>query len=232
LFEILSTVITQLLSKILGSSVDIAAKDLSWRRSMAAACIDLYDSLTELENSSRTAYTIFKAISEGTRTLTKTKIKDVMEALFKSFLAFHKSLTRVESKLGIYDRALLVKIYDVRSSKFGILRTLDLVLDLAPVQAKDGGQLTSIIKYPTAIPQIIDSLGPTQSSPSDVEQEIKRIKQHVMPQFKEALADLNVPAEAAIALRTAEENLRSMDETRQKLADFIKENFPLKEILT
>jgi hypothetical protein len=232
LFEILTAVITQALSKILGTSVDIVAKDVSWKRSMAAACIDLYDSLTELENSSRTAYTIFKAIAERTRTPTKTKIKDVMEPLFASFVAFDKSLRKVESKLGIYDRALLFKIRDVRSLKFGILDTLDMLLDAAPVQLKDSDKLTSLIEYPTVVPRSDDSLGALQSTPSSVEQEVKRIKAHVMAQFKKTTVDLNLPAEAAIAIRTAEDNLRSIEQTRQQLAEFIKESFPLKEILT
>ncbi len=232
MFEVVTTIITQALSKILGTSVDIVAKDVSWKRSMAAACIDLYDSLTQLEDSSKTAYAIFKAIADRTRTPTKTKIKDVMEPLFDSFVSFDKSLRKVESKLGIYDRDLLFKIRDIRSLKFGILDTLDMLLDAAPVQLKDSNKLTSLIEYPTVVPPRDNSLGALQSTPSSVEQEIKRIKTHVMARFKKTTVDLNVPAEAAIAIRTAEDNLRSIEQTRQQLAEFIKENFPLKEILS
>jgi hypothetical protein len=135
MFEILSTLIVQALSKIVGTSVDIVAKDVSFKRSMAAACIELFDSLYKLENNSKAAYTIIREMADGKRIVTKVMIKDKMEDLFCSYEAFVKNLRTVESKFAIYNPDLLVSVRDgVMRSKFGMFKNIDLLLDVAPLQ--------------------------------------------------------------------------------------------------
>jgi hypothetical protein len=240
MLEIFTSIIIQALSKIFEKSADMVAGDISWRRSIAAACIKLYDSLEKLESDSRAAYESFKAMAEGTRTPTKVMIKDRMDALFKSSESFIKNLREVESKLNIYDQDLLIKIRDIRSMKFGTLVAVDMLLDAAPSHIKEGKKLTSLISYPTSISDL--SAQYVQTYPSGslyikeisnewIENEVKKIRKSIKAKLKKKTVDLALPAEAKIALRGAEDNIRTIEQTRKQLAEFIKQNFPLNEIL-
>jgi hypothetical protein len=231
MFEILSTLIVQALSKIFGTSVDIVAKDVSFKRSMAAACIELFDSLYKLENASKAAYTIFKEIADGKRVTTKVMIKDKMEDLFRSYEAFVKSLRIVESKFAIYNQDLLIKVRDgVMSGKFGMFKNIDLLLDAAPIQVVEENKLTSSITYLAVVPEE-DLFKPIHSMQGNSENELKQLRKSILSKFEKRTVNLELPKEAEIALRSAEENIRNIQQTREQLAEFIKENFPLKDIL-
>ncbi len=234
MFEILSTLIIQALSKIFGTSVDAISKEVSWKRSTAVALIELYDSLLKLELASQTAYETFDGYLKGTKVPLKTTIRDTLQRLFTVFEVFIKKLRTVESKLSIYDSELyLALVHHALFTKTRTLATIDLITEVIPSAEKDnGGKLTYLITYPTELPAA-HSFG-TKKAPvlgPDLEDEVKKLKRSLLSKFKKKTIDMSITAEGEIALKFAEENIKQIERVRRSLADFIQQNFPLKDIL-
>jgi hypothetical protein len=233
MFEILSTIITQALSKIFGTSVDAVVKELSWKRSAAVALIELYDSLFKLELASKSAYEKFVGYMNGTRVPLKTTIRDELKLLLTNFEVFIRNLRSVESKLLIYNHELHLALIDTSWAKTRTLATIDLITEVVPVAEEDTkGKLTYLVTYPTALPA--PNFFGTQKAPKlghELEDEIKRLRSNLLSKFKKKTVDMSIPAERDIAIKLAEENIRQMERARQNLAEFIQRNFPLKDLL-
>lgn len=231
MFEIFSTLILKALSKVFDTTIDSVAKDFSSKRSMAAASIELFDSLYKLENTSIAAYTVFKEIADGKRTTTKVMVTDKMEDLFRSFQTFVKNLRAVESRFEIYDHELLVSARDLTiMGKRSMFEHIDMLLDAVPSQVRRENKLTSSITYLAEVPEtnLFEAAHTIQGKSG---REIAALKKSILSKFKKKAINLELPSEAKIALQSAEKNIKSIQETRERLAEFIRKNFPLKDIL-
>ncbi|HEV2798875.1 MAG TPA: hypothetical protein VGW12_00160 [Pyrinomonadaceae bacterium] len=226
MFEIFTTLIIQALAKVFGTSVDIIAKDVSWKRSMAATFMKLFDSLFELENDSRAVYQLLKRIADKESVPETVKFNESMNALFRSYEAFVKHLRDVESKLAIYNQDLQITISDMLRSKVGAWITIDMLLDAVP-KIKEGEELVMI--YPTNIPQG-DLLEIAEASQGELEEQAKQIRKSVLEKFNRKAVDLRFPYEAGIAIRDAQDAFQKIQHAREQLAEFIRTNFPLKEM--
>ena len=233
MLEILTSVLTNSISKLFATSVDIVSKDVSWKRSTSTKCIDLFSSLLALEQHSKEIHREVKGIIEGTEVLSKVVLRKKFERFFKSYESFIRELRTVQSILSIYDDDLLVRLEGLRKNKQFNTQILDLMLEVSPRSTTEDGCATTIIMYPTRpLPTTLDTprIFP-QATQSDLEQEAQKIKKQIMKKLAFKSADIAVPQEGHIVLENTDKDIQQIENLRVELSDFIKKNFPLDEIL-
>jgi len=248
-FEVLSKAVSGVLAKVLSVLVDIGSKELSWRRSAAGAFFDLFDALTVLVVASTDALKSFEKYAEH-GSATKLGIRGRLTSLLDALQEFSSALRRVESKLAIYDRDLLLLLEEVSHIKSRNLVTLDLLTEAAPTAVEGTHKVTYVIEIPgnTAL-RDTEARGIYSSALSNVgehrggdvalmrledglnAEKLRKLKKVFRAKFKTREADLSIPAEARIALETARADVQRLEDARRQLGDFIREAFPLNSIL-
>ena len=97
MFDILTTLITKAIGKLLDSSADIVKKEISFRRSLVGVFFDLYDALAHLEEISWEIYEMFLAYAEGRRVVKKIITGKRLTELASAVEKYSKSLRRVQT---------------------------------------------------------------------------------------------------------------------------------------
>jgi len=233
MLEILTTVLTSSISKLFDASIDIASKDISWKRSTSTKFIDLFSSLLELEKSSKEIVYEVKGIIEGTEVLSKVVFRKKLERFFKNYESFIRELRRTQSILSIYDNDLLIKLEGLRERKHFNTKLLDLMLEISPRPVTEDDHATTLIIYPTKLPpkNLVPNKNFPRATQDDLEQEVKKIKRQIVDKLEFKTIDIAVAKEGRLLLENIDKDIHQIEKLRIELSDFIKKNFPLDEIL-
>lgn len=231
MLDVLVTLMSEALKKIFDVSVDKVAGKMSEKRSLAVAFIELYDAIEAVEESSRSALHLFQNYYNGAVPL-RISARSAMEALVSSVDTFDKKLRSVYSKLRLYNPHLATVLQDHLFGKTHTIEVVNALLAAAPRIKMDGNYPTDLLIIPTALPDRA-LLGTTHASESrtEVEQKISTLKEQIDKSLKKREIDFSSREEVALVLRNGELNLRGIEAGRRELAEFIKQNVPLSEIL-
>ncbi|MGD2180276.1 hypothetical protein [Lusitaniella coriacea] len=233
MLEILTALITNSLSKLFDTSVEIVSKDISLKRSASSKFIDLFSSLFELEKTSKEIYHYLKESIEGGQVLTKVVIRKKLERFFSAYKKFIREIRSVQSTLLIYDNELLVNLEGVRERKKTNIEILDLMLEVSPYPAIENNCATTRIIYPTRLPSshLVDKTHFPNLDKQDLAKEAQKIKRRIIKRMKFKTIDMTVPKESKFLLANLGRDVQQIEHLRKELSNFIKTNFPLDEIL-
>ncbi len=227
MFEVLSQLVVRFMSKVFASSVEAASKTASQRRSLLTTFVELYETLVELEDASKSAHATFAEFVDGSSAPVIIVVRNRVERLVTAFSAFTKQLRAVETQLGIRDHELLLRLGSVGRGKRTNLVILDLLTEVTPAHA-DRHAITfatdlAVFDPPSASRRFKDR--------EQAEKEMQRLKKSLQKKLKRKHVDLNNIAEARLALHTSENDIQNICDAREELARFIRKNLPLDSLL-
>lgn len=244
MFEILSQFVLDSLSKAIEYSLGLKTSSISRKRSLFSKLITLYDALEELENSSIAAYKELNSYASRKSVPTKTVANKYLSALANSYKNYVSALNEVESMLSIYDRPLMLILGQGSTGKSSLLkelsdrrhqsdsRTINLTSEVYPKQVRCDEKLTFNVSYPTSYPSTnIEFDQYRRLSKDELDKEAKKLFRELKKSLKSKQIDLRSPSKLEEALAHGESNILLMSRSRQQLANFIKENFPLEKLL-
>jgi hypothetical protein len=229
MLDVLVTLIGEALKKIFDSSVDKVASKVSAKRSLAIALLELYDAMVGLEESSRAALELFQSYQNGTAAPLRIRARSAMNALVTSVEKFDTKLKHVYSRLDLYNPNLATVLESHFLGKSETLKVINALLVATPRIKLAGEYPTDNIIIPTAMPN--RALFGTTYARSDSKRQIAELKVQIDRSLRKQDVNFSEREGLALILHNGELNLKRIEAARRDLAEFIKQNVPLSEIL-
>jgi len=231
MLDVLVSLMGEALKKIFSVSVDKVASKVSEKRSLAVALLELYDALVALEGSSRDALDLFQRYYDGGTPL-RISARRVMESLVGTIEQFDTKLNTVYSKLGLYNPHLATVLREELYGKRHTIEVVNGLLAAAPHIKLDGKFPTDFIVVPTAPPDHSLFARRSARSRTETDLQVTKIRERLDNSLKKREINFSTREELPLILRNGELTLNRIEAARGELAEFIKENVRLSEILT
>ena len=234
MFEILTKLIIDSLSKIIGKSVEAVSDDISRKRSLLSRLIDLYDSVHKLEIAAVESYRAFSRYADGSGAATKTVIDSRLRSVREALDSLVDKLRQVETLLNIYDPMLIQRIARNASAKGRMVERIDLAMQAAPSHVILSERETHMVEFPTLLPatKVIEpeSVHDFFWSGSISDRSRSDVEIHNRDEMGVKRVDMQDAAQVKKALAVAEQNILDIRNSRTLLGQFIRNNFSLEQI--
>lgn len=233
MLDILITLITEALKKISDTSLDALAAKVKQKRSLAVSLFQLYDAMVELETASAVALTLFREYCEEKRVPLRTKARKALDDLGKAVDTFVARLRDSYAILRIYDSQLLTTLeVDVIRGKEESLFAVNVIVAAVPRVKLAGPYPTNQIVVPTALPlppiKAVEEIG---VSSEGIKQRLAELKDTLAQRLKRQEVDFSSPDALRLVLHNADASLNMLRTARHSVAEFVKTNLPLSDLL-
>jgi hypothetical protein len=259
MLEVLSTIIGKSIEKIIGSSIDIVAKKISWKRSLASKLINLFSCLAEIEKVSQAFYDDLILLASGKEPLTEIAkvpmgrivIKKRAEELKRAVTKFSEQFREIEVYISIYDEDISFNFNGILISKGKYIEALDFLIDFFLISCpslKESEDLsTAYLVFPSILPNtnIVEKISSMfknfkkEFGMSNIKSDEEKLslynektKLMILSKFSMKEAHIHSASDLQYILEHVKKDIDKIKISRIQLAEFIKTNLPLEKILS
>jgi hypothetical protein len=233
MIEVLTSVITSFLSKLSEQAILAGQKEITKRRSLFAALIELYNALDSLQGASEKVYIEFDGYQKG-EAVAKVIAADRLNALNKAFKEFLERYKKVTSIISIYDQDLHLVIYGAYTFKHRFWADTDMTDFFLPRLLRFDGKLSYTLEFPQKTPNI-RKLSKDFDYPTlgeiELNSKLPLVKEEVIRKFDNARVEINSTQHLKKALAKGRQSIKRLAPAKEQLGGFIRSHFPLDSVL-
>lgn len=232
MFEVFSALIIQAMAKLLNEAANTMPDEVSQRRTIFMRFFGLFTSLLALELAAKEAHQLLQGIAEGKKKFVKVMVQKKLDEVPKAADAFVEAFSAANRTFGVAEENLYVTFYGRKSKQSRNAEILNFLTIASPTLWGADGQASKVLSYPTRLPQ--PEWFETQYPDLDLEAvqaQVKRTRLETLERLNKQAVDVTDGAALSEALAGVDDYLAKVERTRRGLAAFIKQNFPLSDMV-